>query len=262
MDAPLLHGRRGRCRPADASVADPPSTVERILREQSSYYEARANEYEDVWYRRGRYDLGAAGNDRWFAETAELETAVDAAGMTGHVLELACGTGLFTRRLAQRTDRLTALDASAAVLAINAARVGVSTVAYHQADVFEWEPPDRQRYDHIFFGFFLSHIPPYRLHAFWERLGRWLAPGGRVWFCDDAPGVDARPSNPGESVEDGPAWAHRRTLHDGRAFTIVKICHAPETLTAWLAARGWRADIATTGEEFVFGSAIPEAESR
>jgi len=240
-----------------APAADHGAAAERILHEQSDYYEARANEYDDVWYRRGRYDLGPAGNARWFAETAQLEAAVDAAGMTGDILELACGTGLFTRRLARRTDRLTALDASATVLAINAARVADPTVVYGQADVFEWEPPDRRRYDHIFFGFFLSHIPPHRLDAFWERLERWLAPGGRVWFCDDAPGFDERPSNPGETVADGPEWAHRRTLHDGRSFTIVKNCHAPETLTAWLAARGWHADIATTGEEFIFGSARP-----
>jgi len=82
-----------------------------------------------------------------------------------------------------------------------------------------------------------------------------LAPGGRVWFCDDAPGVDARASNPGEAVVDGPTWAHRRTLHDGRTFMIVKLCHAPEALTAWLVTRGWSADIATTGDEFIFGSA-------
>ena len=232
------------------------------MREQSDYYDARANEYDDVWYRRGRYDLGAAGNERWFAETAKLEAAVDAAGITGNVLELACGTGLFTRRLARRTGRLTALDASAAVLAINAARVGNPAIVYGRADVFEWEPPERRRYDHIFFGFFLSHIPPHRLAAFWERLERWLVPGGRVWFCDDAPGVDARPSNPGETVEDGPAWMHRRTLHDGRSFTIVKICHAPETLTAWLASHGWHATIAATGDEFIFGSATPAATIR
>jgi SAM-dependent methyltransferase len=244
------------------SVAERDAVAGRILREQLDYYDARANEYDDVWYRRGRYDLGTVGNARWFAETARLEAAVDAAEIAGDVLEIACGTGLFTRRLAQHTDRLTALDASPTVLAINAARVGDPSVAYGQADVFEWEPPDGRRYDHIFFGFFLSHIPPHQLDAFWQRLERWLAPGGRVWFCDDAPGVDERPSNPGETVTDGPDWAHRRTLHDGRSFTIVKICHAPETLTAWLAARGWRADIATTGEEFIFGWAVPEPENR
>src|SRR6185436_13868634 len=111
-------------------------SIEDVLHEQSRYYDARAEEYEDVWYRRGRYDLGPAGNARWFAETARLEAAVDAAGLTGEVLELACGTGLFTRRLARRANRLTALDASAAVLAINAARVADPSIVYAQVDIF------------------------------------------------------------------------------------------------------------------------------
>src|SRR5262245_40923412 len=168
------------------AAADEGSTVERILDQQFDYYDARANEYDDVWYRRGRYDLGTAGNERWFAETARLEAAIDAADISGDVLELACGTGLFTRRLVQRTDRLTALDASPRVLELNAARVGDASIVYREADVFAWEPPGGHRYDHIFFGFFLSHIPPNRLDAFWERLERWLTADGRVWFCDDA----------------------------------------------------------------------------
>ena len=58
-------------------------------------------------------------------------------------------------------------------------------------------------------------------------------------------------------MEDGPSWAHRRRLQDGREFTIVKVCHAPETLAAWLDDHGWRADIASTGDEFIFGTATP-----
>ena len=242
--------------PARAGRRDP-IHIDEVLREQSGYYEARAPEYDDVWYRRGRYDLGAEGNARWFAETARLEAAVDAAVTSGDVLEIACGTGLFTRRLARVAHRLTAVDASAAVLAINADRVGDPSVRYQQADIFEWEPPHHRRYDHIFFSFFLSHVPPHLLDGLWERLSRWLAPAGSVSFCDDAPGVDERPSNPGSSMADGPSWAHRRQLHDGREFTIVKVCHAPEVLAAWLHERGWQADIMTTGDEFIFGTATP-----
>jgi demethylmenaquinone methyltransferase/2-methoxy-6-polyprenyl-1,4-benzoquinol methylase len=243
--------------PTPAPDPSPHASIDDVLREQSGYYEARAPEYDDVWYRRGPYDLGPTGNARWFAETARLEAAIDAAGMQGDVLEIAAGTGLFTRRLAPRVRHLTALDASAAVLALNAERVADPTVHYRQADVFEWEPPHQRRYDHIFFGFFMSHVPPHMLERLWERLARWLAPGGSVVFCDDAPGVDRRPSNPGETVDDGPAWAHRRRLHDGRAFTIVKICYDPEVLTSWLSDRGWRAQVSTTGEEFIVGSASP-----
>jgi len=230
--------------------------VDRVLAEQSQYYEARAPEYDDVWYRRGAYDLGPSGNRRWFAETARLEAAVDALDVGGDVLEIACGTGIFTRHLAPRAKALLAVDISAAVLAINAERVADPSVEYLQADVFLWDPPPQRRFDHVFFAFFLSHVPPNRFEDLWDRLARWLAPGGSVFFCDDAPGVEHRPSNPGASVEDGPDWAHRRRLSDGREFTIVKVCHEPEDLTRRLAARGWTAQVGTTGDEFVYGTAV------
>jgi demethylmenaquinone methyltransferase/2-methoxy-6-polyprenyl-1,4-benzoquinol methylase len=235
--------------------------IDRLLHEQLGYYEARAPEYEDVWYRRGRYDLGPAGNARWFYETSQLETVVDSLQLDGDVLELACGTGLFTRRLAPRARRMFAIDGSAAVLEINARRVADPSIRYMHADIFQWEPRPTRHFDHIFFGFFLSHVPPHLFEDLWDRLSRWLAPGGHVSFCDDAPGVEDRPSNPGEAIADAPHWAHRRQLHDGREFTIVKLCHGPEQLTRWLSAHGWDARVGTTGEEFIYGTASPRAGS-
>ena len=225
-----------------------------ILREQTRYYEDRAPEYEDVWYRRGRYDLGPEGNAGWFEETGRLEAAVDAFDASGEVLELACGTGLFTRRLAIRARRLTALDASPAVLEINRNRVGERSIDYVHADLFSWEPPQGRRFHAIFSSFLISHITPDRFAEFWSRLERWLAPGGRVFFCDDVAGPEARPSNPGEDAEDGPDFAHRRRLNSGQEYTIVKVFHRPDGLTEALAGLGWQAEIGTTGTEFFYGT--------
>jgi demethylmenaquinone methyltransferase/2-methoxy-6-polyprenyl-1,4-benzoquinol methylase len=231
--------------------------VDEIVQEQLRYYEDRAPEYDDVWFRRGEYDLGPEGNARWFEETAALEAAVDAFGATGDVLELACGTGLFTRHLAPNADSLLAVDASPAVLAINRERVGDPKVRYIRADVFAWEPPPGSRFDEIFFAFFISHIPPGRLAPFFARLALWLKPGGRVFLCDDVAGVESRASNPGASVEDGPEFAHRRRLQDGREYTIVKVVFTPGGLRDQLDALGWDADVRSTGEEFVYGTATP-----
>ena len=63
--------------------------LERLLADQVRYYDDRAAEYEDLWYRRGRHDLGLEGNARWFEETAIIEVAVDALDASGSVLELA-----------------------------------------------------------------------------------------------------------------------------------------------------------------------------
>jgi SAM-dependent methyltransferase len=230
--------------------------VDRILLEQARYYEDRAPEYEDVWYRRGPYDLGPEGNRRWCEETARLEAVVEGLDATGTVLELACGTGIFTRSLAPRASRLIAIDAAAPALAINRSRfASVGGVEHVHADLFLWEPPEDVRFDLIFFSFLISHIPPVRFGEFWDRLARWLAPGGQVFFCDDAPGVEGRRSNPGRDALDGPAFAHRRRLHDGREYTIVKVLHEPNELTASLAELGWDADVRLSGEEFYYGLA-------
>jgi SAM-dependent methyltransferase len=229
--------------------------LDRLLEEQTRYYEDRAPEYEDVWYRRGPYDLGSEGNARWFEETARLEAAADAFGATGEVLELACGTGLFTRRLVREATRLTAIDVSKGVLEINRRRVADPSVVYVHGDLFEWEPPAGRRYDAIFSSFLLSHIPPSRFAEFWGRLGRWLEPGGRVFICDDLEGGEARPSNPGRSVEKGPRFLHRRRLRTGREYTIVKVFYRPERLAAALADLGWDCEIGTTGDEFFHATA-------
>jgi SAM-dependent methyltransferase len=231
--------------------------VEHILHEQHRYYEDRAPEYDDVWYRRGIYDLGPGGNERWFEETAKLEAAVDDLDVSGSVLELACGTGLFTRHLAPRARRMVAVDAAASALAINRGRVADPRVEYVHADMYEWVPPDDVRFDTIFFAFLVSHILPERFQEFWDRLDGWLAPGGSVFFCDDVAGTEPRRSDPGEPVVDGPDFAHRRRLTDGREYTIVKILYRPDEFRDELAALGWDADVRTTGEEFFYGVARP-----
>ena len=40
-----------------------------ILEQQIDYYRARAGEYDEWWFRRGRYDRGADLNSRWHADT-------------------------------------------------------------------------------------------------------------------------------------------------------------------------------------------------
>ena len=227
--------------------------IGRILEEQASYYEARAAEYEDCYLRRGRYDHGPEQNAMWFAETARLEAAVDRFDASGTVLELACGTGLWTRFLAPRAQRLVAVDSSTNVIELNRSRYGGPNVEYRQADIFEWAPPAGERFDAIFFGFFISHIPPPLFAGFWRDLERWLAPGGSVFFCDDAAGSD-RPFS-GQRIEDAPDFALRRRLTDGREFTIVKIFYEAEELTGALNALGWDADVSTTGALFMHGTA-------
>ena len=48
-----------------------------ILQDQIDYYRARAGEYDEWWFRTGRYDRGPEFNARWRAEVATVEAALD-----------------------------------------------------------------------------------------------------------------------------------------------------------------------------------------
>jgi trans-aconitate methyltransferase len=73
------------------------------------------------------------------------------------VLELACGPAIWTDLLLRRATSLTAVDAAPEMLALAEARVGEGRVRFVQADLFSWRP--ERRYDTVFFGFWLSHVP-------------------------------------------------------------------------------------------------------
>lgn len=222
-----------------------------ILQQQIEYYRARAGEYDDWWFRRGRYDRGPALNRQWFDEVAILDRAMEEFAPRGDVLELAAGTGLWTGAIAQRANQLTALDASAEVLALNRQRVGRSDVRYIQADLFEWLP-DR-RYDAVVFAFWLSHVPPAKFDAFWKLVGDCLKPGGRAFFIDSL--YTGRSTARDHQLEGEDSTTVLRRLDDGREFRIVKVFYRPDELERKLGLLGWHARIRQTGEFFLHGIA-------
>jgi SAM-dependent methyltransferase len=233
---------------------EPAADESTLLDEQLRYYRARAGEYDDWWLRRGRYDRGTAFNAAFLADTVEVERALCRrleASRPARALELACGTGLFTRHLAPRVGRLTAIDASPEVLALNRARMSGVDIDYVEADLFAWQP--RERYDFVFMSFWLSHVPAARFAEFWDTVAAALAEGGIAYVIDSAhePTSTAR-DHPVPSRDEGVVL---RKLDDGRAFHVVKVFWEPETLSASLAPLGWRCVFARTPRYFVHGTA-------
>ena len=209
-----------------------------LLAEQLAYYRAGATQY-----------------DRQYAEVEDLRNllrVVDELPIAGDVLELACGTGQWTPALAARARSVTAVDASAEVLALARARTASPTVRFVQADLFAWRPP--RRYDTVFFAFWLSHVPPARLPGFWDTVAAALAPGGKAIFIDDGPAVAADE----EVLADQPAPAALRRLDDGSEYRIVKVFHDAQALTADLTAQGWSVRIRHLAGNFI-GVAEPPA---
>lgn len=206
--------------------------LERLLDEQVAYYRDLAPDYLNQV-------LDLPGGD-------ELTSALEAFWPTRSVLELACGPGMWTGRLLRYAADVTAVDASPEMLAIAAARVGDERVRFVQADLFTWAP-DR-RYDVVFLGFWLSHVPPERFESFWSLVADCLEEDGRVFFADDGY------RTPDELVEGPSSSTIRRRLDDGRSYRIVKVPHRPQDLENRLRQMGWNIKVTPTSGPFYWGA--------
>jgi SAM-dependent methyltransferase len=211
-----------------------------LIDEQIAYYRARADEYDATSMPEG--DPFAAHADR-------IRDALRASAPRGRVLELAAGTGQWTGILAETADDLIVTDASPEMLELNRSRTGERAgVRYEVADAFAMEAT--HAHDTVFFGFFLSHVPPGAFAAFWGVLDGLLAPGGRVLFVDE--GVhDAW----GEQWIDEPSGIVSRPLTDGSVHRAVKVIWRTEELAQRLRELGWDASVSSEGP-FYWGSAL------
>jgi len=230
-----------------------------LLAEQRRFYQQRAPGYDEWWQRRGRYDHGPDEAREWDVQVAEIAAALAAFNPAGDVLELAGGTGWWTKSLAATSERLTVVDAAPEALALNQRRVARRDVRYLVADLFTWEP-DR-RYDVVFFSFWLSHVPRARFGAFWSLVAACLQPNGRAFFIDNR--HDAALPRRDPYVRDESGDVQRRRLDDGSEHRVVKVYYEPAELADRLAGEGWRADVAAS-RCFIYGSARrePAAGSR
>jgi SAM-dependent methyltransferase len=216
---------------------DTGSAQDRLLAEQRAYYSALAPEYLDQGL-----DLPGA-----LPAAAELTRALDAFRPAGSVLELACGPGVWTCQLLHHAADVTAVDASAEMLAIAASRVpDGAPVRFVEADLFTWEP-DR-RYDAVFMGFWLSHVPAERFEPFWAQVAAALAPGGRVFFMDDSY------RTPEELIEGPASPVIQRRTPDGAGYRIVKVPHEPADLERRLRGLGWDITVTPTSGPFFWGA--------
>ena len=202
-----------------------------IIDDQIAYYRARAAEY----------DATTSPADDRFAPSAEaVRMALRDFAPRGRVLEIAAGTGQWTGLLAELADELVATDASPEMLEINRAKHPDRDVRYEVADAFGLAPS--HDFDAVFFGFFLSHVPPGRFDGFWDVVDGLLAPGGRVFFVDEGRHFEWR-----EDWIDEAAGVVRRPLTDGTVHRAVKVLWRPEDLEERLTDLAWIASVHGAG---------------
>jgi SAM-dependent methyltransferase len=199
--------------------------IQVVLDEQQRYYDERAAEYDDWWYRRNAFDEGPDANARWLAEAGLVDDALGVAGLAGDVLELAAGTGIWSQKLLKSARTLTLVDGSAHMLARNPATADrrVRTV---RADIFAWRA--ERTFDAVLFGFWISHVPRDLFPGFMQSVSGHLRPGGKFFFVDNS----RRPEASAPHVVGQQGELMTRRLANGKTSTIVKNYYSMDEITS------------------------------
>ncbi len=225
----------------------PSRDVTQVEAETRDYYRARADEFEDWYRRRGTYQHGPEADAAWNRELGAMDAFIEPL-RDRTVLEVAAGTGWWTRRLAPR-NRVIATDYAPEMIACARRLAGAADAAERcRADAYRL-PVAEGAVDACFFGFWLSHVPVSRAVEFMREARRVVRPGGELWLLDSRQSPTSgqrRQRVPGPKVQQ-----QRRTLTDGSVYDIWKIYWSPLDLRFLFGLVCDQVEVATTEQYFV-----------
>ncbi|TPW17392.1 MAG: ubiquinone/menaquinone biosynthesis methyltransferase [bacterium] len=184
----------------------------------TDYYDRRAPEYDNIYKRPERQD-----------DLKRLEAhLLDVAGGQD-VMEIACGTGWWTERMARTARTVMGFDASPAVLA-RARQRGCppNRVRFAEGDAFRLGEIGG-RYSLVVAAFLWSHIPRRDIQIFLNGIARRFPDGIRVVMVDNRY-VEGGSSAVSRRDDFGNSW-QKRKLEDGSEFEIIKNFPSADELT-------------------------------
>jgi len=173
-----------------------------------SYYAARASEYDRIYLKPERQtDLRAI--ERWLP--AKFAGA--------RVIEIACGTGYWTRLIAPVASHILALDAAPETINIAKTRVRQGKVDFLIGDAYDLQQ-HAGRFDAAFVGFWFSHVPKTRQSEFLLGLTARLEPDAKVVLLDNL--YVEGSSSPVTSHDAEGNTFQTRQLSDGSTYRVLK----------------------------------------
>lgn len=173
-----------------------------------SYYAARAAEYDRIYRKPERQ-----------ADLGQLRRWLPALFRRSRVLEVACGTGYWTRILAPVADEIVAVDAVPETMAIARRRVTGGRVHFVVGDAYRL-PADDGRFSAAFAGFWFSHVPVERRREFLAGLNAVLEPGATVVLLDNR--LVEGSSQPVHDHDRAGNAYQLRSLDDGSSYRVLK----------------------------------------
>ncbi|GGY57760.1 class I SAM-dependent methyltransferase [Pseudoduganella albidiflava] len=140
--------------------------------------------------------------------------------LRGHkVLEIACGTGYWTRLIGASAASIHAIDVNEEALALARARQPEGNVTFAQADAFDL-PPAPGEYTAVFAGFWWSHVKREEQERFVAQLRAKLGKDVLLVLLDNVY-VDGSSTVIARTDQEGNTYQFR-TLPSGERLEIVK----------------------------------------
>ncbi len=137
------------------------------------YYKDRAREYEKIYSKPERQE--ELGTSAEILQKLFLDKSL---------LEIACGTGYWTEKIANVAKSIHATDINEAVVTIAKQKHYLNNnVVFAIEDIFN--PTSTKKYSDLFAGFIWSHIYLQDLPHFIDRLASLVLPGGKIVLMDN-----------------------------------------------------------------------------
>jgi demethylmenaquinone methyltransferase/2-methoxy-6-polyprenyl-1,4-benzoquinol methylase len=185
------------------------------------YYARRAPEYETAYDRSERQ-----------ADIKALAEMLSTAFAGEEVLEVACGTGYWTRLIAKSAKNILATDINTDMLNIARQKdYGPCSVTFVESDAYSLANI-KEQYKAGFHAFWWSHIPVRRIPSFLDSFHARLRPGAKVIMVDNSC-VDGSSTPISRSDEGGNTYQIRR-LQDGSEHEVLKNHLSPAVIRAQL----------------------------
>lgn len=196
------------------------------------YYSKRAGEYEEIYHR---------SDPKRQKELTFIGEYIKKTFKNRYVLELACGTGYWTKYLLKSANKIVAIDASYEMLKITSKRYAShSAINFILADAYD-PPVAFPPFTGAMANFWFSHIPKKRISAFLSTLHSRLAKRAFVLFVDDIyhEGIG------GELVTEkgSPNIWKRRELMSGEKYEIIKNYYSKDQLLTLFSSYSQKAQV-------------------
>lgn len=189
-------------------------TDDKIIREMMSYYDERAEEYDEIYLGTSHATIDA---DVYRKDVAKVSEMVSRFGK-GHLIDIACGAGFWLPNYARNCNQITFLDQSARMLSKCKDRVeelGLADISsFIQGDFLDVNL-EASKYDCGLVGFLLSHLTLEQEKTFFRKLEEILKPNPQLMFIDSAWNKRRQRYREKEGVQE-------RVLNEGRIFRVYK----------------------------------------